>query len=453
MPAPTLRGPLRTSGSKILAADGAVTKIASVDMCGFPLYFEQWAKGHTLAKVLDTVKNQGFNCIRLAISSQLFIDRDLLNQNGSEIRNNIRVNHPELADKMPIELLDYFVAEAGRRGLGIILDIHKNRHGDFQAELWYQTANPDDPSDTVFVGFNDPQNKWTDKTNEPTFVHLWQALAQRYKGNPTILGYDLFNEPHGRASWGDGGPTDWRRAAERVGGAIQQIDPTKLIIVEGIGPDSGPLPAENEPVRAAFWGENLNRASAFPVRLSNVVYSPHDYGPSVSCQFWLCPTINPTAMREVWERLWGYLARNDVAPIWVGEFGQPTLYADAPGGQQVRQLLDYLHEIGAHFSYWVLNDGASGDTGGLVLAAGNSDGDPAIIVEKLEVLSHYLTAPEASFGNGKSACLNGFVPNYQPYDTTHEPNFPPAPRVLRMVPMTRPAVVTGPEPICATKSG
>jgi endoglucanase len=449
MAAPALCGPLSTRGAKICRADGTPVKIASVALSGFPLHFEQWVKGHTLPTVLDAVKQMGFNCIRLAISTQLFTDRTLFDQNGGEIRNNIRVNHPDLADKTPIELLDFFVAEAGKRGLGITLDLHKNRHGDFQSELWFQTANPDDPSDTGFVGFNDPQNRWTDKTNEATFVKLWEALAQRYTGNTTILGYDLFNEPHGRATWGDGGPTDWRRAAERVGGAIQQIDPTKLLIVEGIGPDTGPIPPGHQPVPAAFWGENLNRAGEFPVRLSNVVYSPHDYGPSVSGQFWLCPTINPTAMREVWERLWGYLARNDVAPIWVGEFGQPSLAADVPGGQQVRQLLDYMHEIGAHFDYWVLHDGASGDTGGLILAASNSLGDPAVISEKVEVLSHYLTPVDASFGNRKGACLNGFVPNYQPYDTTQQSSFPPVPCVPRMVPVSRPAVVKGPEPVCA----
>lgn len=449
MAAPTPHGPLSTRGAKIIGADGNPAKLASVNISGFPLYFEQWVKGHTLQKVLDTVKEIGFNSIRLPISTQLFIDRTLLDQNGGETRNNIRVNHPEIADKTPIEMLDYFIAEAGKRGIGIILDIHKNRHGDFQSPLWFQTANPDDPSDTVFAGFNDPQNRWTDKTNEPTFVKVWQALAQRYQGNATVLGYDLFNEPHGKASWGDGGPTDWRRAAERVGGAIQQIDPTKLIIVEGIGPDEGPVPPDHQRVQAAFWGENLNRAGEFPVRLSNVVFSPHDYGPSVACQFWLCPTINPTAMREVWERLWGYLARNDVAPIWVGEFGQPSLSADTPGGQQVRQLLDYLHEIGGHFSYWVLHDGASGDTGGLILAAQHSDGAPAEILEKTEVLSHYVMPPDATFGDGEGACLNGFIPNYEPYDTAQQPSFPPSPCVLRVVPISRPTVVTGPQPVCA----
>ena len=41
-------------------------------------------------------------------------------------------------------------------------------------------------------------------------------LAKRYRGRPNVIGADLKNEPHGPATWGTGGPTDWRRAAARA---------------------------------------------------------------------------------------------------------------------------------------------------------------------------------------------------------------------------------------------
>jgi hypothetical protein len=42
-------------------------------------------------------------------------------------------------------------------------------------------------------------------------------LAGRYRGNPTVIGADLDNEPHGAATWGDGNPqTDWRRSIGSV---------------------------------------------------------------------------------------------------------------------------------------------------------------------------------------------------------------------------------------------
>ena len=43
-------------------------------------------------------------------------------------------------------------------------------------------------------------------------------LARRYLGNDTVIGFDLHNEPHGSATWGDNNTaTDWRLAAERAG--------------------------------------------------------------------------------------------------------------------------------------------------------------------------------------------------------------------------------------------
>jgi len=48
-------------------------------------------------------------------------------------------------------------------------------------------------------------------------VAAWRRLAARYAGRPNIVGADLKNELHGPATWGTGGRTDWRRAAERAG--------------------------------------------------------------------------------------------------------------------------------------------------------------------------------------------------------------------------------------------
>ena len=46
---------------------------------------------------------------------------------------------------------------------------------------------------------------------------------QHYRNNPTVIGADLHNEPHGSATWGTGNPqTDWRLMAEKAGNAVLQ---------------------------------------------------------------------------------------------------------------------------------------------------------------------------------------------------------------------------------------
>ena len=93
--------------------------------------------------------------------------------------------------------MDKVVQYCGQIGLRIILDRHRPDSGG-QSELWYTSAY-----------------------SEARWISDWQMLANRYKGNSTVVGADLHNEPHGSACWGCGNQqTDWRLAAQRAGNAI-----------------------------------------------------------------------------------------------------------------------------------------------------------------------------------------------------------------------------------------
>lgn len=51
---------------------------------------------------------------------------------------------------------------------------------------------------------------------------------------------------------------------------------------------------------------------------------------------------------------WVYLVENDVAPVWVGEFGAP--YDPGMGDANYwANLLRYLKAIDADFGYWAIN--------------------------------------------------------------------------------------------------
>jgi aryl-phospho-beta-D-glucosidase BglC (GH1 family) len=56
---------------------------------------------------------------------------------------------------------------------------------------------------------------YTSSVSEERWIADWRMLAERYAGDPTVVGVDLHNEPHGKATWGDGNlATDWRLAAQ-----------------------------------------------------------------------------------------------------------------------------------------------------------------------------------------------------------------------------------------------
>jgi len=303
----------------------------------------------SMASFLDQIKALGYNLIRVPFCSQLFDAGST--PNGIDFTQN-----PDLQGLTGIQIMDKLVAGASARGIRLILDRHRPDSGA-QSELWY-----------------------TAQYSEARWISDWTMLATRYQGNSTVIGFDLHNEPHGTATWGDGNmATDWRLAAERAGNAILAVNPNLLIIVEGVETVNGV---------SYWWGGNLMNAGVDPVTLSvdnQLVYSIHDYPASVSTQTWFTDATYPDNLGGVWDSYWGYLVNQNVAPVWVGEFG--TLDQTQSDQQWFGALASYLSTKKLSFSFWALNPD-SGDTGGLL-----ADDWTTVNTDKQTVLAPLL-APE-----------------------------------------------------------
>jgi endoglucanase len=223
-------------------------------------------------------------------------------------------------------------------------------------------------------------------------------LATHYRGNTTVIGADLHNEPHsiqggGGACWGCGDPKfDWRLAAEKAGNAVLAANPDWLIIVEGIDCVSG----TGDP-QCGWWGGNLSGAAQFPVRLSvpnKLVYSAHEYAISVFHQTWFDDPNFPANMPALWNHFWGYLEQQNIAPVLLGEFG--TTLQDPRDRVWLQSLMQYLGTgpTGIDFTFWSLNPN-SGDTGGIL-----NDDWTTVNTAKESILQPYLIAPTAGPGGG-----------------------------------------------------
>ncbi len=319
---------LHTCGSHLYDQHGREVRIAGVNWSGMETL--DFAPGGLSARnwqeILDQVAALGYNTIRLPFSNQAL-------EPGRRVVNVNFTLNPDLEGLTGLEVMDRVIAGAHERGLKVILDRHRPT-ADFFGDLWY--------SDEV------PEERW---------LRDWQLLAARYLGDDTVIGVDLHNEPRGRATWGSGDPnTDWRLAAERAGNAVLAANPYLLIFVEGIERYAGD---------AYWWGGNLQGVRAHPVRLrvpNRVVYSPHDYGPAVAEQSWFWDRRFPANLPAEWDRHWGYIHREGIAPVVVGEFGGHSV-GDDRDGQWQRALVTYLQGQGIGALVWSLNPGW--DTGGI----------------------------------------------------------------------------------------
>ncbi|MDR3632783.1 MAG: cellulase family glycosylhydrolase [Isosphaeraceae bacterium] len=333
-----------TAGNQIVDVNGTPVKIAGVNWFGFETstYVADGLWARSYQSMMDQMKQLGFNTIRLPFSNAIF--------NPANVPNSINYNlNPDLQGLTSLQILDKIVAYAGQIGLRIILDHHSALPDDHNNEpLWYI------PGDA--------------NNSEQVWINNWVALAQRYAGNPTVIGADLQNEPHGQATWGDGNlATDWRLAAERAGNAILAVNPNWLIFVEGIQTYNG---------QSTWWGGNLMGAGQYPVVLNvpnRVVYSPHDYPASVYNQTWFSAANYPNNLPSVWTEYWGYLYQQDIAPVWLGEFG--SMLQTTSDQQWYQQITSYLANTasspsvagqqGISWTWWSWNPN-SADTGGIL---------------------------------------------------------------------------------------
>jgi endoglucanase len=318
-----------------------------------------WTRGYK--DMLDQIKSLKYNTLRMPYSNQLF-------DSGSTPNSIDLSKNPDLAGLNGLQILDKIIGYAGQIGLKVVLDQHRPDSGA-QSALWYTDAYP--------------ESRW---------ISDWKMLAQHYAGNTTVIGADLHNEPHSPACWGCGDQTkDWRLAAERAGNAILSVNSNWLIIVEGIDSYNGD---------GYWWGGNLQGAAQYPVRLNvanRLVYSAHDYATSVYPQPWFSDPIFPNNLAAIWDKNWGYLVKNHIAPVMLGEFG--TTLQDPRDGTWLRTLLDYLGKgaSGISFTFWSWNPN-SGDTGGIL----NDDWTTVNTAKQAYLDPYLIPAGDGTGGGGGS---------------------------------------------------
>ncbi|MFG1655823.1 cellulase family glycosylhydrolase [Micromonospora chersina] len=395
-------GYLHTSGNKIVDSTGATVRLTGINWFGMETdnktFHGLWSSNPWRGQ-LDTMARLGYNTLRIPYSN------DALKPGATATGINDFVN-PDLVGLSPLQILDKVIDYAGSKGMRVILDRHRPTSAG-QSPLWY-----------------------TSTVSEATWIADWKMLAQRYANNPTVIGADLHNEPHAEgtnpaatgACWGCGDTArDWRLAAERAGNAILGVQPNWLIFVEGVSCPSGGLSNvwDNDPSNdedCGWWGGNLSKAGQFPVRLNvanRLVYSPHEYATSVYHQAWFDDPTYPANMPAIWDKYWGYLYKQNIAPIMMGEFG--TTLQDPKDKVWLQNLMAYTGTgvNGMSFTYWSWNPN-SGDTGGIA-----NDDWTTINQAKQDILQPYLIPPVG--GGGTTSPSPTGTPNTSPNPTTPAP--------------------------------
>ncbi|KAL2676426.1 hypothetical protein Neosp_010184 [[Neocosmospora] mangrovei] len=290
-------GLLRTSGTSIVDADGKPVLLRGTTLGGW-MMMENFINGFpgrecqiraALLKVLGREKydfffdkfleyfftdkdgeflsSLGFNCLRLSFNYHHFED-DM---------------DPFVIKEEGFKHLDRAIEICTKYKIYAILDLHSAPGG--QNQDWH-SDNP-----TGYAAF------WDHKHFQDRVVHLWEVIANRYKGNPWIAGYNLLNEP---------ADEQWTRLLsfyDRIVPAVRAVDPDHILFLEG----------------NTFSMDFSGFTDVFP----NSVYAIHDY-----CGFGFPNRIGryqglkeqDDYIRKMYDRKSAFMKEHGV-PVWNGEFG------------------------------------------------------------------------------------------------------------------------------------
>lgn len=169
-------------------------------------FFEKWRENHFTKRDVDSLAAWGFNSIRIPMHYNLFtlpIEEEPIAGENTWIETGF-------------DLIDDVLAWAEPHNIYVILDMHATPGGQGRGS----EINDYDPS---------KPSLWESQENKDKLVALWTRIADRYKDNKWIGGYDLINETH----WDLSGGTALRQLYENITTGIRTVDTKHILFIEG----------------------------------------------------------------------------------------------------------------------------------------------------------------------------------------------------------------------------
>jgi len=220
---------------------------------GSTAFWQKYRESYVTRDDIALLHRAGFNTIRVPMHYGLF----------------------ESEDAEGFRLLDRLIGWCRSENLYVVLDLHAAPGG--------QTGtNIDDSAGYPWL-FQSPQE-------QEHLIAVWRRLAEHYRNEPAVLGYDLMNEPIPPFAKLKPLNPSLEPLYKRVSDAIRKVDAHHILFLGGVQWDSN----------FAVFGKPFD---------ANVAYTFHKY--------WTAP--DEAVVRQYID----FRERYDV-PIWMGESGENT---------------------------------------------------------------------------------------------------------------------------------
>ncbi|HER08940.1 MAG TPA: carbohydrate-binding protein [Bacteroides sp.] len=171
-------------------------------------FYMVWLRDHCTRTDIDSLASWGFNSVRVAMHYKWFtlpIEEE-----------PIAGSHTWL--DIGFALIDSLLDWCGDNEMYLILDLH-GAPGGQGANASISDYDPSKPS------------LWESQENKDKTVALWKRLAERYRDEPWMGGYDLINETNW--TFPEGNNSQLRNLFVRITDSIRTVDQNHMIIIEG----------------------------------------------------------------------------------------------------------------------------------------------------------------------------------------------------------------------------
>lgn len=234
-------------------------------------WYQKYRDNGITKRDIDSLAHWGFNSIRLPMHYNLFT---------LPIEKEAALGQQTWLEE-GFQRTDNLLRWCAENKIYLILDLHgaPGGQGNDANISDYDTTKP---------------ALWQAQANQDKMIALWKKIAERYRNEPWIGGYDIINEPNWNFTGTNKNGCDetqngpLRELMKRTTEAIRSVDKNHLIIIEG-----------------NCWGNNYD--GIFPLWDENMALSFHKY--------W-----NHNNVQSI-QKMLNYRTQYNV-PIWLGESGE-----------------------------------------------------------------------------------------------------------------------------------
>lgn len=320
---------LKVSGKDIVDEGGRKVYLRGVNLGNWLLLEGYFFHGRNFGAQIfkrNFVKHNGKEALKHFLSTfrQNYISYQDIRRIKKMGANVIRLpfNYRLLYKEKRWDYLNRAISWCKKEGIRCILDLHAAPGAQ----------NPD------WHGDSDGKARlWKDKKNRDLLVKIWGKIAQRYKDEPTIAGYDVLNESVTKNS------KLLKKLYARITEEIRKFDKRHILFFEG----------NHYAQNLSFLGKPKDE---------NTAYSIHVYLP-LSFTFNLEPHLKyPGAIEgKKWDRKrimqmvesYHRFSEKWNVPIYVGEFGVTFRSAKDYGElNYLNDLLSAFKKYNFHWTYW-----------------------------------------------------------------------------------------------------